>query len=138
MTGRPALTSLWAFDAAAEVRHIHRSGAADLILIAPATANVIGKIAGGIADDLVTTLVISAASPVVLAPAMNERMWANPIVQRNVTSLTELGYRFVGPEEGWLACRDVGPGRMAGTNAILDAIIPMLKEKPPKRMAKEE
>jgi len=106
--------------------------AADLILIAPATANIIGKIAGGIADDLVSTLVVSAASPVVLAPTMNERMWGNPIVQGNVAKLTEAGYKFVGPQEGWLACRGVGPGRMAEPIEILETVAAMLKAHPAK------
>ncbi|MGB2987384.1 MAG: flavoprotein [Phycisphaerae bacterium] len=138
LSGRPVLTNLWHAQEAAGVQHVTVTDAADLLLIAPATANIIGKIAGGIADDLVSTLVISAGSPVVLAPAMNERMWANPVVQRNVTTLSELGFKLVGPGEGWLACRGVGPGRMAEASEILDAIIPMLKAKPAKTIAKEE
>ena len=130
LTGRRVLTGLWAPDDTHEVRHIGVTEAADLILIAPATANIIGKIAGGIADDLVSTLVVSAASPVVLAPTMNERMWANSVVQGNVVKLTELGYKFVGPQEGWLACRGVGPGRMADAIEILEAVAAMLKAHP--------
>lgn len=135
LTGRRVLTSLWQSGETADMQHITLSGAADLMLIAPATANTIGKIAAGIADDLVSTLVVSAASPVVLAPAMNDRMWANPIVQDNVASLTERGYGLVGPGEGWLACGRVGPGRMAEASEILDCVIPMLKAKPAKKMA---
>ena len=136
LTGRRVLTSLWQSGEIADVQHIALSGAADLMLIAPATANTIGKIAAGIADDMVSTLVVSAASPVVLAPAMNDRMWANPIVQDNVASLTEHGYKLIGPGEGWLACGRIGPGRMAEPSDILDCVIPMLKAKPPKRIAK--
>lgn len=138
LTGRRVLTSLWQYDDAPDVQHIALTGSADLMLIAPATANTIGKIAAGIADDIVSTLVISAASPVILAPAMNDRMWANPIVQRNVESLSERGYKFVGPGEGWLACRSVGPGRMAEASEILLCVIEMLKANRPKRIAKEE
>jgi phosphopantothenoylcysteine synthetase/decarboxylase len=120
LTGRRVLTGLWS--------------AADLVLIAPATANIIGKIASGIADDVVTTLVISAASPVVLAPAMNDRMWANPIVQRNVAALKQHGFTIAGPGEGWLACRSIGPGRMAEPGEIIETAAAKLKSQPPKKM----
>lgn len=132
LTGREVLSSLWDFDDRCGVRHITLTSAADLMLIAPATANIIGKIAGGIADDLLSTLVISADSPVVLAPAMNDRMWSNPIVKGNVSRLAELGYRFVGPGEGWLACGTLGPGRMAESQEIFEVIVGMLKANPPK------
>lgn len=128
LSGRPVLTSLWHAQDASDVRHIALTGAADLLLVAPATANMIGKIAGGIADDVVSTLVMSSASPVVLAPAMNDRMWQNPVVQRNVESLSAVGHRIVGPGEGWLACRSVGAGRMAEPEEILDLVVPMLLE----------
>ena len=132
LNGRDVLSSLWDFDDRCSVRHITLTSAADLMLIAPATANIIGKIAGGIADDLLSTLVISADSPVVLAPAMNDRMWSNPIVKGNVSRLAELGYRFVGPGEGWLACGTLGPGRMAESHEIFEVIVGMLKANPPK------
>ena len=92
LTGRHVLTGLWSVDDPDDVQHIALTAAADLVLIAPATANIIGKIAAGIADDVVTTLVISAASPVILAPAMNDRMWANAIVQGNVARLKQHGF----------------------------------------------
>jgi phosphopantothenoylcysteine decarboxylase/phosphopantothenate--cysteine ligase len=114
------------------VQHIGVTDAADLTLIAPATANLLAKIAAGIADDLVSTLMVSAASPILLAPAMNARMWANPIVQRNVATLAALGYRTVGPGEGWLACRTVGPGRMAEPVEIVDAAVAALRGAAPK------
>lgn len=120
LSGRPVLTSLWADEQPGDVQHISLTGRADLVIIAPATANIIGKIAAGIADDVLTTLVISAASPALLAPAMNDRMWANPLVQENVTRLCKHGYSFVGPGEGWLACRSVGPGRMAEPIEIVE------------------
>ena len=137
LSGRRVVTSLWHEHDADDIRHITLSGAADLLLIAPATANMIGKIAGGIADDPVSTLVISAASPVVLAPAMNDRMWQNPLVVRNVETLRGHEYQFVGPGEGWLACRSVGPGRMAEPSEIIEAIIAKLKANPPRATAKK-
>ena len=135
LTGRTVLSSLWRDQDAADVRHITLTGAADLVVVAPATANVIGKITGGIADDLVSTLLVSAASPVLLAPAMNDRMWKNPLVRRNVQTLREVGYHQVGPVEGWLACRSVGTGRMADAGDIVDAIVPLLRAAPPKSAA---
>jgi len=133
LTGRRVLTGLWSAADPDDVQHIALTGAADLVLIAPATANIIGKIAAGIADDVVTTLVISSASPVVLAPAMNDRMWANPIVQQNVAALKQHGYTLVGPGEGWLACRSIGPGRMAEPGEILETVSAKLKPQPPKK-----
>ena len=133
LTGRRVLTSLWSADEASEIQHIALTDSAHVMLIAPATADVLGKIAAGVADDVVTTLVIGAASPVLLAPAMNERMWRNPIVQRNIAALKELGYHRVGPGEGWLACRSVGPGRMAEPQEIVDALVPLLTVNPAKR-----
>lgn len=132
LTGRRVLTSLWSAADPDDVQHIALTGASDLVLVAPSTANVIGKIAAGIADDVVTTLVISAASPVVLAPAMNDRMWANPIVQSNVATLKQHGFTMVGPGEGWLACRSIGPGRMAEASEILEAVTSKLKSQAPK------
>lgn len=135
LSGRRVLTSLWHDEHPQDVQHIGLTGSADLIVIAPATANVIGKIACGIADDLLTTLVVSAGSPVLLAPAMNDRMWANPLVQRNVRTLNDAGYALVGPTSGWLACRSVGPGRMAEAGQIVEAIAELLRGHPPKSRA---
>ena len=137
LSGRRVLTSIWQANDAADVQHIALTGAADLMLVAPATADMIGKIANGIADDIVSTLVISASSPVVLAPAMNDRMWQNPIVKKNIATLEKHGYHFVEPGEGWLACRSVGPGRMAEPSEILEVVITRLKAHPPRRMAKK-
>ena len=109
---------------------------ADLFLVAPATADLIGKFAAGIGDDLVTTLILGRDCPVLLAPAMNTRMWDNPIVQRNVAMLRELGYAFVGPEEGLLACGTVGLGRMAEPETIIEAVTQMLKKRPPRQTSK--
>jgi phosphopantothenoylcysteine decarboxylase len=132
LTGRRVFTSMWDADERHDHRHIQLPELADLIVVAPATANIIGKIASGIADDLVSTTIMSADSPVLLAPAMNARMWSNPVVQQNVERLRSLGYHFVGPESGWLSCGTTGVGRMAEPEAIVDAIAELLKAKPPK------
>ncbi len=127
LTGRPVFTSLWEATDTHDPQHLHLSEAADLLVIAPATANMIGKIAGGIADDLVSTLVMSATGPVLLAPAMNTRMWENPVVRENLQLLKNRGYAEVPPEAGWLACRTVGIGRMAEPATILDAVVDHLR-----------
>ncbi|MGD2109918.1 MAG: flavoprotein [Phycisphaerae bacterium] len=135
LTGRRVFTSLWHAEDVVDVHHIGLPERADLVLVAPATANIVGKVAAGIADDLVSTLLMSLDSPVLFAPAMNERMWANPVTQRNVTALTDLGHRFIGPGEGWLACRTVGAGRMAEPTEIVDEVTTMLERNPPKAAA---
>ena len=98
------------------------------MIVAPATANVIGKMAAGVADDLVSTLAMSAsgACPILLAPAMNSRMWQSPAVQANVRRLTEWGLHLIGPAEGRLACGDVGVGRMVEPADILARAIDLL------------
>ena len=109
--------------------HIALAQKAELAIVAPATANFLGKVAAGIADDALTTTVISLACPVLIAPAMNHRMWGNPIVQANVQRLTQLGYHFVGPEEGWLACAERGVGRLSDSQAIVDAAEHLLRKR---------
>jgi phosphopantothenoylcysteine decarboxylase/phosphopantothenate--cysteine ligase len=113
----------------ADPQHLGLTEKADLLLVAPATANVIGKAACGICDDLVSLMICAAACPVVFAPAMNNRMWANPIVQENVAKLAKLGHRFIGPGEGWLACRNVGKGRLSEPEEIVAEVVKMLGEK---------
>jgi len=132
LTARQVFTTMWQTQGYHDPQHLRLTEQADLFLVAPATADLIGKFAGGIADDLVTTLMIGRDCPALLAAAMNTRMWDNPIVQRNVTTLRELGYGFVEPEEGWLACRTIGRGRMAEPETILGAVEKMLKAKPPR------
>jgi phosphopantothenoylcysteine decarboxylase/phosphopantothenate--cysteine ligase len=127
LTGRPVLTTLWAAHDPGALEHLRPTETADLIVVAPATANIIGKLAGGLADDLVSTLLLAAACPVLLAPAMNARMWQHPAVQRNVAFLREQGILFVGPEDGWLACGDVGPGRMSAPEALRAAVVEKLR-----------
>jgi len=101
---------------------------ADLMLVAPATNNVIAKVATGLCDDLVSLMVCAAACPVVFAPAMNNRMWDHPVAQENVAKLRALGYRFIGPDAGWLACRNVGAGRLSEPAKIIDEVIRLLAE----------
>ena len=104
------------------LEHIALADRADILIVAPATANIIGKAASGIADDLVSTTVLTMMSsiPVLMAPAMNSRMWENPIVQKNVKILKKSGVHFVGPVEGKLADGRVGIGRMADVKDILE------------------
>jgi len=131
LSGRRVLTSLWRAHDPSDVQHIAATDEADLFLVAPATADIIARFAAGIADDMVTTLFAANAAPVLLAPAMNDRMWRHPIVQRNVKTLQELGYHTVGPGEGWLACRSVGAGRMAEASEILDRAVELLRTAQP-------
>lgn len=133
LTGRPVATSLW--PGAEDINHLKLSETADVVMVAPATANVIGKLASGIADDLVSTLLLGAACPVMMAPAMNINMWAHPSVQRNVATLRAQGVQLVGPDSGWQACRAVGPGRMSEPEALLEAIQTLLLKAPPRNRA---
>ena len=105
---------------------------ADLMLVAPATMNVIAKVAPGLCDDLVNLMIAASACPVIFAPAMNNRMWENPVNQENVEKLRKLNYTFIGPEAGWLACRNVGLGRMSEPQAIVDAVTKHLHETSPR------
>ena len=133
LTGRRVHTTLWDAENHYDPQHLSLTGRADLLLIAPATANIIGKIAAGIADDLVSTLVLAADCPLLIAPAMNHRMWANPIVAENVQKLRGLGHQFIAPTEGWLACREVGNGRLAEVDTIIDTVAAQLTAAPAKR-----
>ena len=111
-----------------DVEHISLAKKADVFLIAPATANVIGKISNGIADDMLTTTVMATTGKVLIAPAMNTNMYRNPILQRNINILRELGYNFVDPESGRLACGDVGEGKLASPEKIVDAVVDLLND----------
>ncbi|MFH0868097.1 MAG: bifunctional phosphopantothenoylcysteine decarboxylase/phosphopantothenate--cysteine ligase CoaBC, partial [Candidatus Woesearchaeota archaeon] len=104
------------------INHISLADIADLFLICPATANVIGKIANGIADDLLSTTIMATNAPVLICPAMNVKMWKNPIVQENVKKLKKLRYEFVDPEKGILACGYEGVGRLANLDRIIERI----------------
>ncbi len=132
LTARQVFTTIWEVPGYSEQQHLRLTETADLFLVAPATADLIGKFASGIADDLVTTLMIGRDCPALLTPAMNTRMWNNPIVQRNLAALRELGFGMIEPEEGWLACRTVGAGRMAEPETILAAVETQLRTSPPR------
>jgi len=110
-----------------DVRHISLAQRADVFVIAPASANIIGKIAGGIADDMLSTVVMATGAPVLICPAMNTAMYENPVVQGNLDKLAGLeGYHFVQPKESLLACGDVGRGAMADVGVIMQEISKLL------------
>lgn len=105
-----------------EIEHVSLAGKADLILVAPATANIIGKIAAGICDDMLTCAICASKAPVLIAPAMNENMYKNKITQENIKKLKILGYKFIGPREGRLACGKTGLGCLAEVEEIVGAV----------------
>lgn len=122
LTGRRVHVDLFDVQEHATGAHIGLARRAEFMIVAPASANFLAKAAGGLADDLLSTLVLSFTGPILLAPAMNTQMWNKPAVQRNVQQLQEDGFHFVEPGTGWLSCREVGAGRMAEPAEILDAL----------------
>lgn len=110
----------------AEMGHIELSRSADLVVVSPATANLMAKTAHGLADDLASTALLATDKPVLMAPAMNVRMWQHPATQRNLATLKQDGVHFVGPDEGDMACGEFGPGRLAEPPVIADAIEALL------------
>jgi phosphopantothenoylcysteine decarboxylase/phosphopantothenate--cysteine ligase len=115
-------TDLWSLTDESEMGHIQLSRAADLVVVAPATANILAAMAAGLAHDLATTLLLATDKPVLVAPAMNVRMWQHAATMANVATLARRGVRFVGPDKGVMACNEYGPGRLAEPPAILAAI----------------
>lgn len=132
LTGRGVHTDMWAQEISADIEHLSLSDKADLVVVAPVTADMLAKMATGIADDLVSTTLLSAEGPVLLAPAMNVRMWMNPATQNNVSILQSRGHIMVGPESGRQACGQIGPGRMAEPDAIIEAVEKILSQRKPK------
>lgn len=126
LTGRPVHTGM--FDPSEHYvgEHIGLPRRANLIVIAPATADLLARLAHGHADDLLSTLCLAASCPVLLAPSMNTVMWSKPAVQRNVDQLRADGYLFAEPESGWLSCREQGSGRMCNVNDLFDTIARLL------------
>jgi phosphopantothenoylcysteine decarboxylase/phosphopantothenate--cysteine ligase len=127
VTGSAVYTTMWNTPDDHEISHIALVDSADIIVVAPATANIIGKIANGICDDLLSTVLCACwprieSGAALLAPAMNDRMWANPVVQKNVRAVKELGFKLTGPVEGRLACGSEGLGRMSEPQDIVEAI----------------
>jgi phosphopantothenoylcysteine decarboxylase/phosphopantothenate--cysteine ligase len=129
ITRGPVVASLWepGYSDIVESRHVSLAEKANLLLIAPATANVIAKLANGFADDILTCTALATRAPILLAPAMNDNMYAHPATQRNISALRERGCRFVGPQEGRLASGKVGLGRLADIPAIMDAVYEAVK-----------
>jgi len=127
VTGSAVSTTMWDSPEEYTINHIALADWADLVVVAPATADIIGKIANGICDDLLSTILcacwpLTQSGRTLLAPAMNKNMWANPAVQNNVTTIKKMGIQLIGPVEGRLACGAEGPGRMAETKDIFEAI----------------
>ncbi len=122
LTNHPVVTDTFARPETWEVEHVALAKKADVFVIAPATANILAKMACGIADDMLSTTVLATKAPVLVAPAMNTGMWENAATQKNVETLKQRGVHFVGPEGGYLACGDSGAGRMSEAEAIFAAI----------------
>jgi len=116
----PVYSSLWELKDEIEIGHIQLSRAADVLLVCPATADLLAKMAAGIADDLATTLLLATDKPVVVAPAMNVRMWQHPATARNVAQLRSDGVQVIEPDEGEMACGEYGPGRLPEPSAIVE------------------
>jgi len=129
LSGKPVATETFNLTQESEIGHINLADSADLFVIAPATANVIGKIAAGIADDLLTTVLMATQAPVLIAPAMNIHMYENPILQENIRKLRRIGYHFMEPAEGYLACGYEGKGRLPEPEKILEEIRSLLRKK---------
>ena len=122
LTKNKVYTDMFAEYEPSQVEHISIAKKTDLCLVAPASANIIGKISGGIADDMATTVIMALEhAPVFICPAMNTNMYLNPIVQRNIKYLEELGYRFIEPKESLLACGDTGKGALADVDLIVSS-----------------
>ncbi|VYT69176.1 bifunctional phosphopantothenoylcysteine decarboxylase/phosphopantothenate--cysteine ligase CoaBC [Clostridium paraputrificum] len=122
-------TDMFAEPKAWEIQHISLAKRADVFLVAPATANIIGKVANGIADDMLSTTIMATRAKVVFAPAMNTNMYTNPIVQENIAKLKKLGYEFIEPASGRLACGDEGKGKLAPASDIVEKVLSELYDK---------
>ena len=127
ITRREVITDQWKPGANADIEHIALASTADLLLVAPATANIIGKFANGIADDFLSSLYLATTAPVLMAPAMNTNMFAHPAVVENLQRLTARGVKFVEPGSGYLACGWIGKGRLAEPAEIVDAAIHVIR-----------
>lgn len=123
----PVYTEMFVLPQEFALAHVSLADKADLILVCPATASIIGKLASGICDDLLTCTVVSSKAPVVICPAMNDNMYKNKIVQENIAKLKKHGYRFVGPIQGRLACGRLGIGHLAPLKDIIQSVLTELK-----------
>jgi phosphopantothenoylcysteine decarboxylase/phosphopantothenate--cysteine ligase len=131
LTGEKTWQDLFSLTDEAEMGHIQLSRSADVVVVAPATADLMAKLAGGLANDLASTALLATDKPVLMAPAMNVRMWTHPATQRNHARLGADGVTFVGPEDGEMACGEFGPGRMAEPDHIVHAIASLLAQDRP-------
>lgn len=127
LSANKAYTDMFESPEQWDIEHVSLAEKADLVLIAPATANIIGKIASGISDDMLTCLVCATSAPVLIAPAMNEKMYLNKITQGNIRKLKSLGYKFVEPTRGKLACGKIGVGCLADVDRIVKEAIALKK-----------
>jgi phosphopantothenoylcysteine synthetase/decarboxylase len=127
LTHRPVVTHLWDEEQPSRPTHIELADAAQLILVAPATANILAKMAHGLADDALTAILLATKAPVLVAPAMNGKMWEHPATQANVAILKSRGVEFIGPESGLLACGYEGLGRLWPVEKIVDRASELLK-----------
>lgn len=123
----PVYSSLWELKDEVEIGHIQLSRSADVLLVCPATADLLAKMAAGLADDLATTLLLATDKPVVVAPAMNVRMWQHPATRRNIARLKEDRVKVIEPAEGDMACGEFGPGRLPEPQDIMDSLGDLLK-----------
>ncbi|MCE5335267.1 MAG: bifunctional phosphopantothenoylcysteine decarboxylase/phosphopantothenate--cysteine ligase CoaBC [Desulfobacteraceae bacterium] len=121
LSSNPVGTDLFNLESESRISHIHKARIPDLVVLAPATANLIAKMAAGMADDLLTTILLATTAPVLVCPAMNVKMWEHPATRRNMKTLGELGYKVVDPGVGSLACKEEGTGRLAELSDIFEA-----------------
>jgi phosphopantothenoylcysteine decarboxylase/phosphopantothenate--cysteine ligase len=128
LAGEKVYSDLFDLTDEAEMGHIQLSRVADLVVVAPATADLMAKMASGLANDLASTALMATDKPVLVAPAMNVRMWEHPATQRNIGTLKQDGVLFVGPEKGDMACGEFGPGRMSEPSDIFAAVQNFLRE----------
>ncbi len=128
LSRRPVITDLFAEKDGWQPGHIHLADTADLLLIAPATANILASLAHGFANDALTAIALATRAPVLIAPAMNGKMWLHPATQQNVATLKSWGHQFIDPAEGLLACGYEGVGRLAEVDHIVQAAVARLAE----------
>ena len=130
LSGHPVLSDTLAPQSNSGIEHIELATKADAIIVAPATANTLARMRAGMANDLLTAIVLAATCPITVAPAMNENMWKNPITQDNLKALVNYGFNVINPEIGFQACGATGPGRMTEPEQIVDFLNKLLSEKP--------
>jgi len=128
LTHNPVITGLFDEEIRLSPTHVKLADAADLLLIAPATANILAKLAHGLADDALTATTLATHAPVLVAPAMNGKMWSHPATQENVRILQQRGVHFIGPEKGLLACGYEGLGRLWNPAGVIEAAVDLLKK----------